>query len=219
MLLGISSCMVIYIRCCWLAGIVETWTESAVWVVVVLGSWVISGRFTILIRSACYLFGLYVRLLIDILFFLCLDDTRWLLLALLEKYSYVGSFLCFTYGYFWSFLFQNLEFAGACENVDDMPKLDYWLTILKASGDYDLFVTLAELEDRTDPNFLPMLEPCDSLEMRFAFFVVAIPVWGLIFSIEFLSDDGERFSFLLMWACLSNLSRVTSLTAKGFILI
>ena len=57
-----------------------------------------------------------------------------------------------------------------------MPKVDYWLTILKASGDYDVFVTLAELEDPTDPNFLPMLEPYDSIELRFAFFEVAAPV-------------------------------------------
>ena len=79
-----------------------------------------------------------------------------------------------------------------------MPKVDYWLIILKASGDYDVFVTLAELDDPTDPNFLPMLEPYDSIELRFAFFEVATPVWGFIFSIEFLSDNGERFSFLQM---------------------
>ena len=61
---------------------------------------------------------------------------------------------------------------GFFENVmDDIP-------ILKASGDYDVFEFVTEpfYEDPTEPNFLPMLDPFDSILKSFAFVVVLTPV-------------------------------------------
>ena len=60
------------------------------------------------------------------------------------------------------------------------------------------FVTEPFYEDPTELNLRPIEDPCDSILKSFAFFVVLTPVWGFMFSIEFLFVDGERFSFLQM---------------------